>query len=195
MAEKHGAHLIVDEAHATGCFGPRGSGLVDAAGLRPRVLATVHTGGKALGVPGAYVVGSGRLRELLINRCRQFLYTTALPPRAAAWWIEALDRVQNDDHGRARLRDNVAFFRRLLRDRQIFSLGQDYIVPIGLGDDSRAVAVAARLQAAGFDVRAIRPPTVPLGAARIRISIHADHSAAVLESLAAALADALRGMP
>src|SRR5262249_37524850 len=74
LAERHGAHVIVDEAHSTGCFGPAGSGCVDAAGLRGRVLATVHTGGKALGVCGAYVCGSARLRELLINRCRHFIF-------------------------------------------------------------------------------------------------------------------------
>src|SRR5262249_36906458 len=70
LAERYGAHVIVDEAHSTGCFGTAGSGCVDEAGLRGRVLATVHTGGKALGVCGAYICGSARLRELLINRCR-----------------------------------------------------------------------------------------------------------------------------
>src|SRR5205807_9317410 len=73
LAERYGAQVIVDEAHSTGCFGPVGSGCVDAAGLRARVLATVHTGGKALGVCGAYVCSSAQLRELLINRCRHFV--------------------------------------------------------------------------------------------------------------------------
>src|SRR5262249_43276260 len=86
LAQRYDAHLIVDEAHATGCFGPRGSGLVDAAGLRGEVLATVHTGGKALGVVGAYVCGSARLKELLVNRCRHLIFTTALPPAVGAWW-------------------------------------------------------------------------------------------------------------
>src|SRR2546428_10277688 len=99
LALRHDAHLIVDEAHATGCFGPTGSGCVDAAGLRGRVLATVHAGGKALGVAGAYVCGSALLRELLINRCRHLIFTTALPPVMGAWWLDALSRVRADHAG------------------------------------------------------------------------------------------------
>ena len=101
LAERHRAHLVVDEAHTTGCFGKTGSGLIDGMGLRDRVLATVHTGGKALGVPGAYVAGSKLLRELLINRCRHFIFTTALPTRVAGWWLQAIDRTVGDDDGRA----------------------------------------------------------------------------------------------
>ena len=86
--------MIVDEAHSTGCYGPAGSGCVDAAGLRGRVLATVHTGGKALGVPGAYVCGSGLLREYMVNRCRHLIFTTALPPAVGAWWLDMLSRVK-----------------------------------------------------------------------------------------------------
>src|SRR5206468_6092509 len=97
LAGRYGAHLIVDEAHATGCFGPAGSGCVDAAGLRSQVLATVHTGGKALGVAGAYVCGPARLKELLVNRCRHFIFTTALPAAIGAWWRDALIRVRADD--------------------------------------------------------------------------------------------------
>ncbi len=111
LAERHGAHLIVDEAHSTGCFDRGGSGCVDADGLRSRVLATVHTGGKALGVAGAYVCGSALLRELLINRCRQFIFTTALPPAVGAWWLEALPRVAADHAGRAALHEGAALFR------------------------------------------------------------------------------------
>src|SRR5438132_12246963 len=96
LAERYGASVIVDEAHSTGCFGPTGSGCVDAAGLRERVLATVHTGGKALAVAGAYLCGSALLRELLINRCRHFIFTTALPPIMAAGWPDALRRVRPD---------------------------------------------------------------------------------------------------
>src|SRR5262249_39947709 len=85
LAERYGAHVVVDEAHATGCFGPTGGGCVDSAGLRRRVLATVHTGGKALGVAGAYVCGSALLRDLLVNLCRHFVFTTALPPAVGSW--------------------------------------------------------------------------------------------------------------
>jgi 8-amino-7-oxononanoate synthase len=192
LAESYDANLIVDEAHATGCFGSNGSGLVDALRLRSQVLATVHTGGKALGVPGAYIVGSMLLREILVNRCRHLLFTTALPPVVAAWWLMAIDRAQNDDAGRSRLHSNTATFRKAFARHGIAAGGADYIVPIVLGDDARAVAAAERLQAAGFDVRAIRPPTVPVGTARLRISIHADHDPALLDTLAEQVAAAVR---
>jgi 8-amino-7-oxononanoate synthase len=192
LAEFYDASLIVDEAHATGCFGSSGSGLVDSLGLRPRVLATVHTGGKALGVPGAYVVGSTLLREILVNRCRHLLFTTALPPLVAAWWLQAIDRVSDDDVGRSRLHSNAATFRTALKRHGIAAAGTDYIVPILLGDDRHAVTAAERLQSAGFDVRAIRPPTVPVGTARLRISIHADHEPALLDSLAKLVAAIVR---
>ena len=195
LAEEYGAGLIVDEAHATGCMGIAGGGIVDDKGLRSRVLATVHTGGKALGVPGAYVAGSTLLRDLLVNRCRHFIFTTALPPRIAVWWLQAIDRVRNDDAGRSRLHSNAADFRCILAHHGIDAGGADYIVPIVLGGNVRAVAAAERLQAAGFDVRAIRPPTVPVGTARLRISIHADHEPPLLESLAEHVAAAVRAIP
>jgi 8-amino-7-oxononanoate synthase len=189
LTERQGARLIVDEAHATGCFGPDGSGLVDELGLRPRVLATVHTGGKALGVPGAYVCGSALLRDLLINRCRHLLFTTALPPLLGAWWLQAVARTRQADVWRAALQTNVRHFRAALRQRGFDCAGRDYIVPFLVGADASAVAAAQRLQARGFDVRAIRPPTVPAGTARLRISIHADHDESTLASLAEALAN------
>lgn len=192
LAEKYQAHVIVDEAHATGCFGPAGSGLVDAAGLRDRVLATVHTGGKALGAPGAYVCGEHRLKQLLVNRCRHFIFTTALPPVAARWWLDALARVTGDDAGRFALHEAAEVFRGELRRSDVEPGGTHYVVPVLLGTDRQAVGAAERLRAAGWDVRAIRPPTVPEGSARLRISIHADHDRDTLQRAARAVADAVR---
>jgi 7-keto-8-aminopelargonate synthetase-like enzyme len=191
IADRYGAHLLVDEAHATGCLGPAGAGCVTAAGMRGRVLATVHTCGKALGVPGAYLCGSRLLKEYLVNRCRQLIYTTALPPIVGAWWRAAIARVQADDAGRRVLVENAAGFRAALRDHGIEAPGADYVVPIVVGEDARAVAVARFMQDRGYDVRAIRPPTVPDGSARLRISIHADHDPTTLTAVAAALAEAL----
>jgi len=188
LAERYHAHLIVDEAHATGCFGPQGSGLVDDLGLRNKVLATMHTGGKALGVVGAYVVGSRLLRDYLINRCRPLIFATALPPQVGKWWKEALDRVWHDDDGRRRLHRLTASFRSELTRHGVEAGGSQFIVSIPCGTDSAAVHSANSLQAAGFDVRAIRPPTVPPGTARLRISIHADHESSVVAALAAAIA-------
>ncbi len=189
LAERYGAHLIVDEAHATGCFGPFGSGIVDSLHLRDRVLATVHTGGKALAVPGAYIAGSRLLKETLVNRCRHLIFTTALPPQIGAWWLDAIHAVSQDDEARRALHERTRFFRTELAARKIASGGTDYIVTIVVGPDAAAVEFASKLQAAGFDVRAIRPPTVPSGTARLRNSIHADHEPDVLRTLATALAD------
>ena len=187
LAERYRAHLIVDEAHATGCFGPSGSGIVDSLHLRGRVLATVHTGGKALAVPGAYIAGSRLLNETLVNRCRHLIFTTALPPQIGAWWLDAIQAVARDDEARRALHERSRFFRTELAARKIAVGGTDYIVTIRIGPDAAAVEIAAKLQAAGFDIRAIRPPTVPPGTARLRISIHADHEAEVLRVLATAL--------
>jgi 8-amino-7-oxononanoate synthase len=192
MAERFGAHVVADEAHTTGCFGPTGSGLVDSLGLRRRVLATVHTGGKALAVPGAYICGSALLRELLINRCRHFMFSTALPPAVGLWWREAIARVQPDSAARTALHEAKAVFRRELAVQGISPGGTEYIVPVIIGDDAEAVRVAAQLQARGWDIRAIRTPTVPPGTARLRISIHSDHPPPLLAEVAAGVAEAAR---
>lgn len=189
LAERYGASLIVDEAHSTGCFGPAGSGCVDDAGLRSRVLATVHTGGKALGVAGAYICGHALLKELLVNRCRHFIFTTALPAAIGAWWLDALARVRADDAGRAALHEATATFRRQLGHHGVAALGAHYIIPIVLGEDRHAVRAAHGLRDAGWDIRAIRPPSVPSGSARLRISIHADHTPETLVAAAAAVAE------
>ena len=189
LAERYGAALIVDEAHSTGCYGEAGSGAVDEAGVRGRVLASVHTGGKALALPGAYIAGNQLLKEYLTNRCRHLIFTTALPPAVGRWWVEGIERVRNDHESRQRLRANASGFRAALNERAIPAGGSAYVVPVVIGDDARAVAAAGRLQQAGFDVRAIRPPSVPPGTARLRISVHADHAPDVLVRLADAVAD------
>lgn len=186
LAEKHDAHVIVDEAHTTGCVGPEGAGLVNSLGLRSRVLATVHTGGKALAVPGAYVCGSAKLRELLINRCRHFIFTTALAPVIGEWWLETIARVRQDDAARERLASNLSLFRAAIDTR---APGELYIVPFFFGSDEDAVKASDSLRRQGYDIRAIRPPTVPEGTARLRVSIHADHDPGVLHAAAKALAN------
>jgi 8-amino-7-oxononanoate synthase len=190
LAEKYGAYVLIDEAHSTGCYGQTGSGCIDGAGVRSGVLASMHTGGKALGVPGAYLCVPKLLKEYLVNRCRHLIFTTALPAACGEWWLRALDRVQADGEGRARLHRNAGRFRERLASHGIAALGDTYVVPVVLGEDARAVEVATRLQADGFDVRAIRPPSVPPGTSRLRISVHADHAEEMLD----ALADRLRAV-
>jgi 8-amino-7-oxononanoate synthase len=190
LAGRYGAHVIVDEAHSTGCFNVSGSGCVDEAGVRSRILASVHTGGKALGVPGAYIAGSRLLTEYLTNRCRHLIFTTALPPECGRWWLEMLPKVQTDGAGRRALHENATLFRSELAQHGINALGEHYIVPIVLGDDPRAVAASRRLQEAGFDIRAIRPPSVPPGTSRLRVSVHTDHEPVMLTRLAEEIASA-----
>lgn len=183
LGERYDAQVIVDEAHSTGCYGPDGAGIVDALGLRSRILASVHTGGKALGVCGAYVCGSRMLRDYLVNRCRHLIFTTALPPVIGAWWLEMLPRVRSADAQRIQLLANAQLAHGILTQYRIRTLGDSYIVPVILGEDAEAVRVATALQHNGFDVRAIRPPSVPQGTSRLRISIHADHPPALVRQL------------
>jgi 8-amino-7-oxononanoate synthase len=193
LAERYGAQVIVDEAHSTGCFGTAGSGIVDELGLRSRILASVHTGGKALGVMGAYICGSNLLRDFLVNRCRHLIFTTALPAVIGPWWLHMLPKVKSDGAGRQTLHANAARFRSRLAERGVSTLGDTYVVPVVLGDDPRAVRVATQLQELGYDIRAIRPPSVPQGTSRVRISIHADHTPELLDQLAERVAEAIRG--
>lgn len=195
LCQRYEAHLLVDEAHATGCFGPEGAGRVAEARLRPGVLATVHTGGKALGVPGAYVCGSAMLRDLLINRCRHFIFTTALPAALGDWWLNAIRRSRANDHGRRQLHQRAGHFRAELARHGVAALGSEYIVPVIVGADAEATAAADRLQALGFDIRAIRPPSVPVGTARLRVSIHADHELPMLTAVADAISHVLAPTP
>jgi 8-amino-7-oxononanoate synthase len=132
------------------------------------------------------------LKEFLTNRCRHLIFTTALPPAVGAWWLDGIAGVRQDSAARARLHENTRLFRAELATRGIRAGGTEYVVPVIVGDDVRAVAAASRLQAAGFDVRAIRPPSVAPGTARLRISVHADHDTDTLFRLAAAVAEALR---
>lgn len=184
LAARYDAWIILDEAHSTGCFGPRGEGCCDDA---TRILSIVHTGGKALAVPGAFISCSADLKQYLVNRCRQFIFTTALAPAIGAWWLDAINQVNAAGALRQKLHENAAFFRQALAQRGIEARGEHYIVPIILGDNTLAIHAAEVLQREGFDVRAIRPPTVPAGTARLRISIHADHEQAELLTLADAL--------
>jgi 8-amino-7-oxononanoate synthase len=188
LAVKYDAYLIVDEAHSTGCFGVCGQGIWEGG---RRLLASVHTGGKALAVPGAFTACSAILKQYLVNRCRHFIFTTALPPAIGAWWNQAIEQVKDGHLARETLHANAAYFRQALAERGIIAQGEHYIVPIILGDNVIVVRTAEALQKEGFDVRAIRPPTVPPGTARLRIAIHADHDQATLTALADALSRAV----
>jgi 8-amino-7-oxononanoate synthase len=170
LAERHGALVVVDEAHATGLYGAKGAGRVEELGLRERVLATVHTGGKALGVGGGWVAGPAVLRELLVNRARTFLFSTAPMPVISAGLRAALEVIAREPQRRAEVHAKAALLRRALADVGVTASGQAPIVPVIVGDNAAAVALQEGLALAGFDARAVRPPTVPAGTARLRVT-------------------------
>jgi 8-amino-7-oxononanoate synthase len=174
LAEQVGAYVVVDEAHATGMYGPTGAGCVVEQGLSARVLARVHTFGKALGYRGACVVGGQVLREHLINSARPFIYSTAPDLVTLRFIEEAYSILKNSDQERLRLRELIAAMRLLTSDyRELSFLPsgspiQGVIIP----GNSAALEAERALRDAGFIVRAIRAPTVPVGTERIRICLH-----------------------
>lgn len=190
VARHHDALLVLDEAHATGVLGPAGRGLGAALEGQPHVIA-VHTCGKALGVEGALVTASRLVIELLVNRARPFLFSTAPSPLMAVGVAAALERVAGGDDLRAQLAGLVAATGRHVCAPLGLPAPASHIVPIILGDDRRTMAVAERLRSDGFDVRGIRPPTVPAGTARLRLSITRHVDEAVLARLGQALRAAL----
>lgn len=191
LAERYGAELIVDEAHATGVRGPRGCGCVAEAGLSARVFATVHTCGKALAAAGAFVCGSENLRRFLINRARTFIFSTGLPPYFASQVAQGMNLAAEAESERARLIGLSAFLRNELRNSSFNVVeGDSQIVPVLLGTNEAAVLFAGHLRARGFGARAIRPPTVPVGSARLRFSLTAKLSRENLSELAAAMVQA-----
>lgn len=190
LCREHGAALIVDEAHAVGIYGRRGSGLLEMTGAE--ALVSIDTAGKALGVCGAFVSGPGWVIDSLIQRARSFVFSTALTPAVAAALQASLMIVETEPWRRHQLLQRSAYLRSRLRNAGIsVPDGVSQIVPVLVGENERALRVAELLQRAGLDVRAIRPPSVPPGTARLRLSVHAELPEAVLDRLAALLATAL----
>ena len=174
LCASKGATLIVDEAHAVGVCGERGTGLIEAAGLDPNACVSINTGGKALGVGGAFVAGPAWAIEYLVQRARPFVFSTAAPPAMADALQASLDIIEREPDRRLRLRARARYVRRGLREAGFdVAEGDSHIVPLLFGDNERALVVARALQTEGFDVRAIRPPTVPEGTARLRVSVNA----------------------
>jgi 8-amino-7-oxononanoate synthase len=177
LAEKYGAMLMVDEAHATGVYEPNGAGLVAKLALGDRVLIQMGTLGKALGGFGAYVAGSKVLRELLINRCRSFIFTTSLPPAVMAMAIAAIDLVKKEPERRQALRNNCEWLRSGLKELG-YSHGnsQSQILPLIIGDATKCIQLSQDLLDRGVFAQGIRPPTVPAGTSRLRITLMATHT-------------------
>lgn len=188
LAKRYGAGLVVDEAHATGAQGPEGRGVTVQAGIEREILATVHTCGKALASTGAFVCGGRSLKDLLINRARTFIFSTAMPPYFAGQIHAALQLARAAEQERARLREIGRVLRTTLTEAGInCGASATQIVPVILGSNEAALHVAGELQRAGFAARAIRPPTVPAGTARIRISLTSQITTEQVRRLAEAL--------
>jgi 8-amino-7-oxononanoate synthase len=194
LCRSSGAALIVDEAHAVGVYGAGGSGLIEAAGIDNDVFVSVNTAGKALGVSGAFAAGRSWAIEYLIQRARPFIYSTAPVPAVAGALKESLSIVVSEPGRRATLESLSRRLRgRLIDGRLPVPPGTSHIIPVLVGENDGTVAVALALQAQGFDVRAIRPPTVPPGTARLRIAVNVGLTDDIVDRFAAALADAVAG--
>jgi 8-amino-7-oxononanoate synthase len=191
LSQKHDALLLVDEAHATGVLGEHGRGLTEFL-LGPECIAhgrliKVGTLSKALGSQGGFVCGNRTLIEGLVNRCRPYIYSTGLAPPCAAAARRALRVVQEEPHRRRHLLAIAAVFRARLQNLGFAIPSWSQIVPVIVGDASAAMELSARLAEAGFLVPAIRPPSVPEGTSRLRISLTAGHTDDDVERLAAEL--------
>ncbi|CAN5656638.1 8-amino-7-oxononanoate synthase [soil metagenome] len=189
VATRHEAMLLIDEAHATGVFGDDGRGLAADLEGRDNVI-TLRTCGKALGCEGALLCGPRVARDFLVNRARGFIFSTAPSPLIASAVRESLRILADEPERRTRLAALIAFAERALAPCGIAATGAQ-ILPLIVGEDAPTMALAAALQAAGFDIRGIRPPTVPTGTARLRISLTLN----VDEADITALADALMALP
>jgi 8-amino-7-oxononanoate synthase len=188
VAARHAAMLLIDEAHATGVFGVDGRGLAGALEGQANVI-TLRTCGKALGSEGALVCGPAVACDFLVNRARGFVFSTAPSPLMAAAVREGLRVLREEPARRVALSGLVREAEALLAPCGVVATGSQ-ILPLIVGEDGRAMALAAAVQAAGFDVRGIRPPTVPAGTARLRISLTLN----VTRDDVVALADVLRGL-
>ncbi len=166
LCRRHDALLLVDEAHATGLLGPSGAGLAELQGVHDQIHLVVGTFGKALGTFGAFVGGSSPIVDHLLNTARGFIFSTALPPPVVGAAIKAVELAQTE---RWRSTKALGFAERV---RGAFGLPHldSAIISLVVGDESRALAISSRMQSLGFDVRAIRPPTVPRGTSRLRIT-------------------------
>ncbi|MGQ9921171.1 MAG: 8-amino-7-oxononanoate synthase [Desulfobacca sp.] len=188
LKERYGAWLMIDEAHGTGVFGAKGAGLAEALGLTEAIEIHMGTFSKALGSFGAYVAGGAPLIETLHNKARSFIYSTALPPPVLGAMQAAVALVPREGARRRYLLEQAALLRQHLRAGGLETLtSETQIVPVLVGDNALALAYAAALRQWGLMAVAIRPPTVPPGGARLRLSLSAAHNAAELAQAAATI--------
>ncbi len=183
LAERFDVVVVVDEAHGTGVLGDHGSGVCEALNVKQRVPIRIGTLSKAIGSQGGFVAGPSPVIEYLVNRCRSLIFSTALAPAAVMAALDALDAIANQAERRAHVHQLSALVRERLSIKTSPLESIVPIVPVQIGEDAAAVEQSKRLAERGFFVPAIRPPTVPEGTARLRISLSAAHDRTMVEAL------------
>jgi 8-amino-7-oxononanoate synthase len=183
LKNKHNCLLMVDEAHATGIFGKNGSGVVEQQGLTEETDLIMGTFGKALGSFGAYAAATEGMVKYLINTCRSFIYSTALPPSVVSANLTALKLLKKEPYRREKLLENSCYFRAQLEKKGFRTVSSSQIVPLVTGENDVTLNVSRKLLERGFLAVAVRPPTVPDKQARLRFSLSFDHSRECLEKL------------
>jgi 8-amino-7-oxononanoate synthase len=196
LAKDYGAEVVIDEAHAIGVLGPQGRGMAAEHGCEREFFAIVHTCGKALASAGAFICGDNVLKDYLVNRARTFIFSTAMPPYLADQIRAAVALVREADDRRAHLCRIASSLREALAAHGFRGgASTTHIVPLFLGTNESAMYVAARLQASGFAVRAIRPPTVAPGTSRIRLALTSQIGLEDVRRLVAGIAMACDSLP
>lgn len=193
LAERHAAMLMLDEAHATGVCGPHGRGVAEHLGVHDRVPIRVGTLSKAIGSAGGFVCGSRALVDWLVNRARPYIFSTAPPAAAAAAAQAALEIIAAEPQRRVELQSRAARLRETLA-RQGWNVGTSasQVIPVVTGDESTALALASSLRERGIWAPAIRPPSVPAGTSRLRISLSYAHTPEMVARLVAAMSELAR---
>ena len=196
LAKRFGAWTYVDDAHGTGVVGANGRGTVEHFGVDGQIDVIVGTLGKALGTVGAYVAGSRILVELLISRARSFIFTTGTPPALAAASLEALRIAEVEGWRREAVRERATQLRDRLEAaaREPTGPHDGHIVPVTVGDPMRTMQLVGDMRKRGFLIGGVRPPTVPAGTSRLRISVSAMHPPELVDALATHLLDAMRAV-
>ncbi len=191
IAERYDAELIVDEAHATGVLGASGGGACELLGVRDRVAVRIGTLSKAVGTQGGFVAGPRCVIEFLVNHCRSLIYSTSLSPLVVAIALQRIVDIRRDDTRRKRLAERIHQFHDLRSSSQTSDATQigTPIIPIPIGGCDQAIATSEYLREHGFFVPAIRPPTVPEGTARLRVSLSANHTLEEIAGLVEHLSD------
>jgi 8-amino-7-oxononanoate synthase len=194
LSDTFNALLYLDEAHAVGIYGPAGEGLLSQYGLQSRIAVAVFPMGKAPGLSGAFACGNKFLKEILINKSRSFIFSTAQPPLLAAMLSEIIKFFKSEEAGilRKKLFKNSQMLKDYLNQGGI-STGSStsQIIPILCHEDKIAIDIAQLLEEKGFATRSIRPPSVPRGSSRLRLTVHADHTEGAIKELAENIIDFL----